>query len=1661
MFNKRILALISILGMAISTVPFFVPEKEDEIVGPTTYREEIYDKGVKPVKLIPFEYNDYSQSPTGDTYYNTQKNYHLNSMEIGSTWNNYRGDGITVAVIDTGVNYSHEDFVYYNGSGTSISNKSACFTDANATGTATRTTVLSDGWSVIQDTHGHGTNVASTVASRINGVGCVGVAPNVELMFLRAPNLMSSEVSAAIRYAADNGANIISMSIGMYASSFTSPYTGKTVTYASNAASLFSSAINYAHGKGCIIFAAAGNDNTNELSYPACNNYVIGVGALAQNSRSEKAAYSNFNKSNATSSGNNNVDVTVVGSVYVAGKDSNSHYKSTAGTSFACPATAAAMALYLQSHTSWTIDSATQALYDSCDDIGDSGWDTTFGYGAVSVSQLVDISYDVSGISLNKQYLSLYENSDSSTLIATVTPSYATNKNISWTISDSTIADLSSNSSTSGNSITVTAKKAGTATITATSSQGGYTATCNLTVSNYISSEFTVSPSSLSMVIDDKTQINHTWTNGTPSFDELNYESSNTNVATVSSSGLVTAIGAGTCNITVSSIDDQKVIPVTVSSDLPHEWVLVNSTSDLNVGEKYIFANQTASKVCGGRGNNAYLSAVDATFSQDKSSITELGDGAEFFTLGGSSGAWTFSYGSTGGLLYYSGDSFATSGSSTYTIAFSGDNATIKGGSNAIQYNSSSPRFKIYSSSQQPIQLYKKVYSDVTKTLDHISLSNQTTTYYVGDTFTFDGICTAYWVGETIGTISSTVTPTTVSEPDMTTSGTKQITVTYTDSFGSASANYNIVVEAVTLVSISYTGPTKTTYTEGETFSTAGLVVTAHYSYSARDKVVATYVVDTSTLLTTSDVSWQISYTESGVTVYANIGITVNEYIEPDPDTSITLSIYFNNSNTSYTETTKNTTWSATGTATGGSYLQMKSTSTYISNSPALKVDTSKAISFTAKLRTYGGSNSQKLSVAGYNSNGVIVTNTLELSPSNSTLTNYSGTLTFTSTSDKSITIKAYSVNVDGAKNLGISEMSVEYTPYPDLNGVSLDKNNLSLDVYNNPSSQLTATIDQDAGVSSTLSWTSSNESVATVSNSGLVTAIGVGNATITVTATHDTTVKTATCSVTVTNSTPIPVTGISLDKNELNLNTNGESASLTVVYEPFNANQLTTTWTSSNESVATISGSGATISVVPHAKGNATITATCNGHSATCSVTVSDVLVASLSLDKTSNTIASTSSFTLTASITPNNATNPSLTWSTSSSSVACISSTSGSSITVTGGNSGVATITVSTNDDSDLSATCTVTVIDQVVVTSIELTGYTNSVAFKNTYSVGVPTVTAHYSDNHSSVVTPTTTNYAVDTSVLGNHEISCSYTEGGVTVNATGIVKVTNNGADVGNSSSQPASITGTFTGNEAVTTGGLTFTPGGTRQGYDANRGIQWSKNAASVTVTGLSSSYTVTSIVVTCSANCSGTMMSVKVNNVSFGSNYSVSSSNNQTPTFSGSASGATILVSITTGSKSTYIKSIQVNYTQTVSHKATPTEQASAWATYFLSLVKPNCDNSGVNSNVSGIASNWSELKTEYNYMVNDAKDAFVNNNTDASIIEARTLYMLIYFKYHNSFNNDNFVVDSSSNTITNVTRPIIVESFNSDALLIMLISALTLTISISFVFYLRRRKQK
>lgn len=218
------------------------------------------------------------------------------------------------------------------------------------------------------------------------------------------------------------------------------------------------------------------------------------------------------------------------------------------------------------------------------------------------------------------------------------------------------------------------------------------------------------------------------------------------------------------------------------------------------------------------------------------------------------------------------------------------------------------------------------------------------------------------------------------------------------------------------------------------------------------------------------------------------------------------------------------------------------------------------------------------------------------------------------------------------------------------------------------------------------VTWKSLNESVATVDANGKVTAIAVGVTTITVT-TADGSNLSATCNVMVV---PTPAESITLNTTAVTLKAT-ETATLTPTILPVTTTNKAVTWKSDNEAVAIVDANGVVTAI---AVGEANITATTadgTNLSATCMVIVEQTFASSISLDKTSISLKATETETLKATILPSTTTNQAVTWKSDNEAIATVDANG----VVTAHEVGVTTITVTTTDGTNLSASCAVNVI------------------------------------------------------------------------------------------------------------------------------------------------------------------------------------------------------------------------------------------------------------------------------------------------------------------------------------------------------------------------------
>ena len=298
--------------------------------------------------------------------------------------------------------------------------------------------------------------------------------------------------------------------------------------------------------------------------------------------------------------------------------------------------------------------------------------------------------------------------------------------------------------------------------------------------------------------------------------------------------------------------------------------------------------------------------------------------------------------------------------------------------------------------------------------------------------------------------------------------------------------------------------------------------------------------------------------------------------------------------------------------------------------------------------------------------------------------------------------LKIQTYSSSSGKYAAIDNITITHSAGPAgpvaVTGVTLDKTSLSIEA--GQTAQLTATVQPGNADNQAVTWSSSDNNVVSVDATGKITANAKGSATITVTTADGG--KTAACTVTVTEpAAPVAVTGVTLNKNNTTIYT-GRTETLTATIQPADATNKAVTWTSDNTGVATVNNGVVTgVSV-----GSATITAKTadGGFTATCTVTVEEAPIVhptGVSISKTSINLQIGGSETLTATVTPADANNKNVTWSTSDATVAAVDKNG----KVTGIKAGNATITATT-EDGGKTATCSVTVTAGPPVPSTGLT-------------------------------------------------------------------------------------------------------------------------------------------------------------------------------------------------------------------------------------------------------------------------------------------------------------------------------------------------------------------
>lgn len=524
-------------------------------------------------KLHPLSHlktTSYTKDPTNEPQYHNQ--HHLKHINIGDTWQYWRGKNVTVAVIDSGININHVDF--WDDEYTNITSTSAYVEERGVyTSNIVIQPVSTYGLTIVNDpiSEGHGTNVSGTIGALVNSVGTTGVSPSVQIMALKT-NLLFTEIEAAIRYAADNGADIINMSLGVYKTTFTDKW-GERHEGVASADTYFQSAINYAYNKGVTIIAAAGNEATSNPSYPASYDQVIGVGALANDSSTNISYYSN--------SGFSNVTLVAPGTVYVTDVGGSNLYAEVSGTSFSAPIVAAAAALYKEQVPHATPEQIKNRLIESSFDLGAAGLDSIFGYGRLDIKELLNnIIIDSMELTPANSRIRVGETVQ---LDATFTPDNIPYPQLEYVSSNDLIASVDEYG-------LVTGIEPGETTITASANNANILATAHIEVHNdpIALEEIGFDNSEINLKLGTSKQLEPIFFPENATNKHVTYVSSDTSIVSVNNDGYVSSLKTGSATVKVISDDGQKeasiIVNVIYTTVVERQTVFTSQLWDSNDG---------------------------------------------------------------------------------------------------------------------------------------------------------------------------------------------------------------------------------------------------------------------------------------------------------------------------------------------------------------------------------------------------------------------------------------------------------------------------------------------------------------------------------------------------------------------------------------------------------------------------------------------------------------------------------------------------------------------------------------------------------------------------------------------------------------------------------------------------------------------------------------------------------------------------------------------------------------------------------------------------------------------------------------------------------------------------------------------------------------------
>ena len=289
----------------------------------------------------------------------------LKKMQAAQAWDLAQGEGVVVAVVDTGVDYNHPDIAANIWTNIGEIPNNGMDDDGNGFVDDIRGWDFGNSDNDPGDVHGHGTHVSGTIAAvGNNGIGMIGVAPKVKIMpvkgFMDSGGAWSSDLAKGIKYAVYNGADVVNNSWGCETPCPSNPFA--------------EDAVRTAYNLGAMVVFAAGNDNADVADYSP-QNMTETIAVAASNYLDQRASFSNYGPL---------IDITAPGVGILSLRVNSTGYSVYSGTSMAAPHVSGLVALLLDSDPMLDQLQIKQRLYDSADDLGAAGFDPLFGFGRIN-----------------------------------------------------------------------------------------------------------------------------------------------------------------------------------------------------------------------------------------------------------------------------------------------------------------------------------------------------------------------------------------------------------------------------------------------------------------------------------------------------------------------------------------------------------------------------------------------------------------------------------------------------------------------------------------------------------------------------------------------------------------------------------------------------------------------------------------------------------------------------------------------------------------------------------------------------------------------------------------------------------------------------------------------------------------------------------------------------------------------------------------------------------------------------------------------------------------------------------------------------------------------------------------------------------------------------